>query len=410
MLKAHNLVDAEDLWNIGPADYAALFPHAEEGPVRVGKQGQAKEDCQEWAEYIAASFLWSFWHSSPVSGEQMFSFDETAGSMHQREALTVEDAVCAVTRLYDTVEGVAFTAVTDPAAVSVNRNILTPELMEQAKAAPAVTAEDHPVWTGFVLGQEFSASLINETDRIRQTADWGFNSVRLEVDYRALFNGDVTAVNLAALEILDQSIAAVIQNHMHLNLCLTTLPGRTATIHSDLSSEADLDLFINPEKQELANWVWAVLAQRYQEIPSACLSFTPFWELFNKSLSTGLPEPEYTMSDAGRYMADVIDVIRGQDHDRLIIAEVGGYPSNDIAESSANAFVVLAELGERENLIVSFSFVEGRYVYAHMTTTPREHIDFSTRSNFLTEYPTYYYSLSPYIIDMDRLLYCRVCT
>lgn len=48
-------------------------------------------------------------------------------------------------------ESKTIVSIDDPAAITPNPHILTPELLEKAAGNPVVTAEDHPRWTGFVL-------------------------------------------------------------------------------------------------------------------------------------------------------------------------------------------------------------------------------------------------------------------
>lgn len=390
-------LDGSDFMNDWPEKFSRLYPHVGEGPVLCGPEGAAEEDKNQWDDGIAASNLWVIWHSSPVSGEMMFSFDEEANSIHQLDPLTLEDAVCAVTRLYDTVAGRKLESVDDPTVVNASENILTAELLAKAKGAPAVTADNHPVWTGFAMGAEYSKSLHDQSSKMQQAADWGFNSVRLNVDYEAFFNYDATAADAAMLELLDKQVASAINNNLHLNLCLTTLPGRTAIIHSDYTSEGDLDLFINPEKQEMAVRLWEILAQRYRDVPNAYLSFTPFFEAFNNNLSSGLPAPDYTFGDIGVFAAKVSDAIHTMDEQRLIIIEVDGVYDEQLR--TENWMEILNAIGDRSNVLYNYNYVSSHYVYANMTATEGEHIDNNNHSFSLVDYPTVWPCLSPYIID-----------
>ena len=289
--------------------------------------------------------------------------------------------------------------VTEDSVLTVNSNILIADLLAAAKNAPEVTADNHPVWTGLIFGYEYSGTLNNEVSRFQRTADWGFNSIRLKVDYEVFFSPDATQADVTMLCLLDQYVAAAIQNNLHLNLCFTTLPGRTVILHSDYTSEADLDLFINPEKQEMALQLWQILAERYQDVPSAYLSFTPFWEA-GGNLSTGLPMPEYTFADIGAFAAKACDVIHKADENRLVICEVDGV-SNGVPDEEAtdNWSEFLNAVGERSNVMYDFDYVAGDFVYANMTATEGQHIDNNNHSFSLIDYPTVWPSLSPYIID-----------
>lgn len=384
--------DGGDFWDCDWNDYLALFPHVFEGPHYCGSEGTPESAWTDWGDVNTAAHLWSFWHSSPVSGNLMFTFDEEAGSMHVKDALTIQEAVSVVTRLYDSVAGMELVAVSDPMVTKGFSDSLTPEIREKLETASEVTAENHPVWTGLIFGYAYDRQLNDNTEELRKCANFGFNSARLLLDYEPFFNSDVTEVNLTNLQTLDRMVQTAIQYNLHLNICFATIPGREAYSNPvDFTSEGSFDLFVNEEKQEQVNRMWATLAKRYAEIPSAYLSFTPFWEAANANLSTGLPAPEYSMEDIGNYLAEVVGVIREQDEQRLVIYEPtanNGY--EDIKEVSS---VVKDCTKDVENLIISYNFCETPYVYANMTASEGEHIDNNNHSIFLPQYPNYIYSV-----------------
>lgn len=57
-----------------------------------------------WDNEFIASFLWNQWHTSPVSGRMTFNWDEENKSMHNTAPCTLEEAVCAVARLWDSAQ------------------------------------------------------------------------------------------------------------------------------------------------------------------------------------------------------------------------------------------------------------------------------------------------------------------
>lgn len=288
--------------------------------------------------------------------------------------------------------------VTDPAAVTINAEILTPELLAEASTAPEVTVDNHPVWTGLIFGAEYSGTLVDETERFQQTTDWGFNSVRLKVDFESFFNYDTTQANVTALSLLDKHVAYAIQNNLHMNICLTTLPGRTSSWDEEtFTSTGDFDMFINPEKQETALRLWRVLAERYRDVPSAYLSFTPFWGAFNPDLSTGLGAPEYSFADIGAFAVKICDAIHEADEQRLIIVEVD--TAGDNPPNTENCRQIMDALGDRSYVLYQFAFGSAHYTYANITATEGAHFDNMQHSFSLADYPTVWPSLSPYIID-----------
>ena len=288
--------------------------------------------------------------------------------------------------------------ISDAQVFTVNQDVLSSDLLKSAQKAPEVTADNHPVWNGLIFGAEYSGTLVDETERFQQAADWGFNSVRLKVDFESFFNYDTTQANVTALSLLDKYVAYAIQNNLHMNICLTTLPGRTSSWDSEsFTSTGDFDMFINPEKQQIALQIWRVLTERYRDVPSAYLSFTPFWGAFNPDLSTGLGAPEYSFADIGAFAVDICDVIHEADEQRLVIVEVD--TAGDNPPNTENCRQIMDTLGKRSYVLYQFAFGSAHYTYANITATEGVHFDNMQHSFSLADYPTVWPSLSPYIID-----------
>lgn len=343
-------------------------------------------------------------HPSPVSKEFPFAYDAAANSIHEDMPPTYAECVLAVVRLIESVEcetevhvGLTWgTSIDDPAATTPNPNILTPELLAKAAENPVVTSEDHPRWTGFVLNYTAAPGEFLTTPReLELSAEWGFNAARLFLRYESLFGKDATTVNINMLEKLDEMVATAIEHDMHLDIMLASLPGRCvqeAAPGNDYISTAELDLFINEEKQEMAKRVFEVLAKRYKDVPNFNLSISPFYEALNKNLSTGLPYTDFTPEDVAAFLGEVIDVIRVEDPDRLIIYEAT--PANHwdtIIPESTPAKTVADEKG---NVMISYNFCQNSYVYACMTAASDEHIDNMNNSMYIPEYPNYIYSVA----------------
>ena len=286
--------------------------------------------------------------------------------------------------------------INDPAVSVPHKLFLSEKLLEKAAGNPEVTSENHPRWTGFVLSYFDRLGETGSRPRtIELSAEWGFNSARLALDFDELFSRDMTQANMNAFYILDSMVAAAIEHDIHLNLHLFSLPGRNA-IEGDASTDyvsvPDLDLFVNEEKQVLADKVLQIIARRYKDVPNYNLSITPLFEPNNKDRSTGLPYPDYTWDDAAAYLGRAIDVIRAEDPDRLIIYEPSG--SNFKEDLDAEAVPAKAVADEKGNVIISYNFVQMPYVYACMTDTPGKHIDNMNSSMFIPEYPQYIYAVA----------------
>jgi len=136
---------AGDFWDCNPSDFEQLVPYTFSEPSDCGWEGG---EPQEWGDTLTAAYLWAFQHCSPFSGEIMFTFDETTGTMNQKGVLTVEEAVSVLARLYDSVkkaEGTEYVLVSDAMVTEGFSESLTPRMREKLQSAPVVTAENHPV-------------------------------------------------------------------------------------------------------------------------------------------------------------------------------------------------------------------------------------------------------------------------
>lgn len=347
------------------------------------------------AQYLdVACLYYTLSRPSPFSGEFPFAYDQGANSIHEWDAPSYAEGVLAVVRLLATGDPSLFPSAP---ATEPDADILTPELMAKASGMPLVTAEDHPQWTGFVLGWDGDLAFTASEKNIEHLADWGFNSVRVMADYKNLFDPkDVTVGKPSGLRTLDSLVAAAIQNDIHLNLCLAKQPGRD--VYNDpktFASTGEFDLYTNPEQQAKADAIWGTLAERYRDVPSAALSFCPSWEALNYNLSTGLPASEYTPEEVGAQLARVIDAIRAKDPDRLIVYEPT--PSNASDGIVSAGAPIQAVLDGRENLLISYNFCAEPYAYAHMTADEGAHVDNNNHSMQTPDYPTRFYAADPYV-------------
>lgn len=344
--------------------------------------------------YGSASCIFNIGTVSPVDGAYPFAFNEQTASFRHDENATYLEAAIAILRVYST-NGMTVVSIDDPAAVTLSA-VFSEELLAKAGAPSTVTAENHPQWTGFVMNGEKEFSLNPIPDQIAESANWGFNSVRLNLDYEQLFNADVTEVDLSQLQILDQIVAQAVKYNMHLNIIMTSLPGRWVATTNEFENIGDFDLHINPEKQEQAKRLYAVIAERYKGISNDYLSFTPEFEPMNKNRSSGETPPEYSFEDYDASLAVFLDVIFNKSPDRLIILEPVGLTPEEDAEAVYTSFT-----GE-DNVMYSYNFGEMPFIYANMTTEHGRNIDDENRSFYLVNYPTYYYELDNCIADPEH--------
>lgn len=392
----HMIIPTDVFWSTDRCDLDHLYPYLWNGPVSWG------EDWDPWGNYFIAAYLWSMWYSSPRSGVQVFEYDKASNSMRQSEVLTVREAVCAAVRIYDGFQpGVEYALVSNQAALNYDKSILTDTLLTKAKALPKIDPVNPPIWRGFILsnnGSYESRDIIYSENDLRNISNWGFNSFRLMITYQTLFDAKAQKVNLTNLKKLDNMVALAIKYNLHMDLLTFSLPGRwTSFDFNTYESQASLDLFTNPERQKEANAVWALLAQRYQDVPSATLSFCPLWEAQNYSLSTGMEVPPYTAEDVEAVYSQLIKTIRDQDPDRFVIYEPT--PTNYANDVINQAAIIKERVEEKySGVLMMTNFCEIPLVYAEMTAVQGAHIDHQNHSMFKPEYPVTIYA-SQYHID-----------
>jgi len=347
-----------------------------------------------------AGYYYHMGRVSAYSGSYPFALDAETNSFKVWIQPKYAEAVLAVVRLISSANPELFER---PDPRKPDSSILTPELIAKANANPVITAEHHPLWSGFVLGWDDDLAETATVKNIHLLADWGFNSARAMLDYKYLFDEkDTTIVKPGGFARMDALVAAAIERDMHLNILLCNLPGRT--IKSDAATFTDsgeFDLFINKEKQEQCLTVFSILAERYKDVPNYNLSFTPFFEPNNASLSTGLPAPKYTQTDVGRFMEKVITTIQEKREDRLIIYE----PTSNthwlwIPDETKP---IRKAIAGKKNVMISYNYTENPFTYAIMTSNSDANIDRENHSMYMTPYPIRYYSTRP-TVDSKRPL------
>lgn len=355
-----------------------------------------------WDSEFTAAYLWNSWHASTFSDKQLFPYDANANTMHVTDPLTVELAMCAVSRLCDSAlnppylpdETTEYVSVNSTAATTPDSNYLYPDLLEKAKAVKGTTADDLPRLTGFLFNQDsgfVSKPLeITPTD-IDRIARWGFSFADVQVNFETLFNGDITQAELAQFRRLDALVAAAIENDVHLMLTLRTLPGRTKTYNMyTFENSGEYDLYINPAKMELVKKLWKTIAQRYKDVPSKYLSFYPLLAPDNTTMSSGFDDPGYNDRDVYNGVVTVFDAIRSVDPNRMLVAELASttFGSSFYSEQCMEDFTSFSK--NRGNIRFILSFCEEGYPYAGMNVEGAD-IDGVGHSIYTPQYPVTWY-------------------
>ncbi|MEA5013120.1 MAG: cellulase family glycosylhydrolase [Candidatus Limiplasma sp.] len=364
----------------------------------VGGGFKKDQTVYDWDD-CGVAYRYAFGRISLLSGKTLFDYNEAENSMLPDKPLTYHDAALAAVRLRESAAlASSFIPLSDPRAVAYDKSIITDALLERATALPALSKEDIPVFKGLIFGGNYeTTSMPVSGAELRTVANWGFHSARVMLTFQTLFDMDVQSVVEVKLKQLDKLVAAAISNNLHLNIVTFSMPGRWVTTDSSsFTSVGEFDLFINSKRQEEANAIWALLAQRYQDIPSAVLSFSPLWEAQNPSLSTGLPCEPYTAADVAGVYDQLIGTIRQYDPDRMILYEPT--PANGAQEIIRDSKVIQSMLENKyPDVLMMLNFCDGPFVYACMTAQEGEHIDNNNHSMFIPDYPVKIYAAQRHI-------------
>ncbi|MFZ5830874.1 MAG: glycoside hydrolase family 5 protein [Planctomycetota bacterium] len=154
-------------------------------------------------------------------------------------------------------------------------------------ARGASTTPALPRWRGFNLTNFFqalskgeqSSGELNEND-LRWMRDWGFDFVRLPMDYwlwidsdwrktRTLSTADMFKLDEAALAKVDRAIDLCAKYNLHVNVNFHRAPGYCI---NDPEREPAV-LWTNREAQDAFTLHWDTFARRYKGIPRKTLSF-----------------------------------------------------------------------------------------------------------------------------------------
>jgi aryl-phospho-beta-D-glucosidase BglC (GH1 family) len=196
-------------------------------------------------------------------------------------------------------------------------------------AAEGAPANPIPRWRGFNLTNFFQAfsrgeegqGMVREDD-LRWIRDWGFDFVRLPMDYwlwvdsdwrqtRNLRPDDVLKINEATLEKVDRAVELSRKYKLHLSLNFHRAPGYCIN---------------NPEREPFVLWTdkraedafvhhWELFAKRYQGEPKEAVSFN----LVNEAPN---PREGYmTRADYARVMTRATEAIRKHAPNHVVIVD-----------------------------------------------------------------------------------------
>ena len=185
-----------------------------------------------------------------------------------------------------------------------------PLLAEAAeKKLPDATYVKLPRWRGFNLLEKFNGR--NQPfveDDFRWIRDFGFNFVRLPMDYRMwIKDKDWRKFDEKTLAEIDQAVDFGTKYDIHVNMNFHRAPGYTVAKPPEEKS-----VWTDPEAREVCALHWATFAKRYKGVPNNQLSFN----LFNEP--GRVADIMEQCLEAHRI---VIKAIRAEDPNRLIICD-----------------------------------------------------------------------------------------
>jgi len=234
-------------------------------------------------------------------------------------------------------------------------SLLKPFSSEGQSPAPA----NNPRWYGFNLLEYFSTDPdwmkyfpykndgMFQEDDFRWMRDWGFNWVRLPMDYRFWTGSDLSTIHEKQIEPIDRAIRLGEQYGVHVNICLHRAPGLCIldTMDDKLTgisvTKEKTDVFTDPHTFDAFVHQWTFFAERYKGIPSQRLSFNLVNEpivLPNAAETAELQKqggmkaadyfnPDRLLRHAGDYSrlaSKASGAIRDRDPQRLVVTD--GYP------------------------------------------------------------------------------------
>ena len=171
------------------------------------------------------------------------------------------------------------------------------------------------VWKGFNLLGLFTVEWAEGEyleDDFEMISDFGFNFVRLPIDYRAYTQADDWLdFEKGGLEIIDDAVAWGQEYDIHVSINLHRAPGYCVNPPANpLPPEQDVSLWEDQDAQDVFAAHWAMFAERYRHISARDLSFN----LVNEPAN--IEEAAYVQA-----VLPAIEAIRKVSPDRIVISD-----------------------------------------------------------------------------------------
>jgi hypothetical protein len=334
-------------------------------------------------------------------------FDTEDAKWSWNKPFTWEDAVRAITRLYDSFEPkIVYASIDDPRVTTPNASIITPELIAKAAEKEIHSIDDLPWLIGFQMG-EGNMGLQHEwrfgtTGKdIREWASWGFNGLKYGSSWRYFFDNDLKA-NLNLFESLDEMIAAAMESGFHLSLTMCAMPGFGQYLAENIRDNYLLDNdILNPEKRKKTCDIWKTIATRYKDVPNANLSFSV------ETFTDGLVNPDgwgegqsFTIEEVFDYADMMIDAIREVSPERFIFFDASYNPTGVFESTAMEEYNHLT--GKYKNLRYELNWMDMAYMFYEYNDGDGN-IDYAHHSVWVPTYPITLYRGNGSIYDDNKL-------
>ncbi len=270
-----------------------------------------------------------------ISFKPVMELDEE-DEFHPNQAVSQLGAIQAAVRLYRSLDPL-------PNYVSlhdVTTHTISKELYSDESVLPDASNQHLPAWHGILYFPKCWAnagafgsnndSIYHESD-FQIMRDAGLNMVAIYISPTRLGwpygDEDVTKVNTAELELLDQAIGWAFENGLHVQLSFNGVPGLGRYVFEDMFQYEKL--FDDEATAQLLADYWRMVACRYADIPNRYLGFTLMNEVSPPS------DEDYIQA-----FGPSIDAIWEESPDRIIIADI--HADDITGESMAKKGVCLS--------------------------------------------------------------------
>lgn len=368
-------------------------------------ENKYKSEGGEYDRVLIDALLWNDGHVSSVSNREVVSPYGDSGNWDWDQPFTWENAVRAITRLHDSVgkgnEEVVYVPITDKQATTPDPEIISEDVLAIAAKSKVTKLSELRKLCGPQTAERMNGTsnipITNWTRYVEDAARWGFNSFLYMFPANNLIHWENMTANMNYLRMLDRLVAACVENDITLRIEADCLPGAGLYfVEGDKFAEYEEDFTFSLTACEKGCKMWKMLSERYKDIPSEYLIFTPVHGKYN-------PQKHKATADAvAKYMCKLIDQILAVSPNRFIYySYTGNGDVESITNAQAKKYYETIE-SKYDNVRILRNFYELPYVF--YTITPGINMDLGNHSSFIIDYPLTVYSACPDISYRNQLI------